>query len=1173
METPTQRQLVPLHVHTNYSVLDGASGISDYIKWCKENDSPGLGITDHGWVIGLRELIDKSKEAGITPLPGCEFYLIPPANYPFKGKPYDYFHITIWAINELGYRNLMKLGSISFQKDLINGKKRVVSKFGSEKPRITFEELFSHSEGLVAGTGCLIGTLNKGFLSGEWPGAIQNLSRLLEVFKGRLFVEILPHQCTHDYDRKTKAFRPNECTDFSPDGDLQKACNLANIKIAREFNLPLLMTIDSHFVKPEDKSVQDVLLQNGDDSGWRFFNSYHQLTTEQAWEHWRSRYGSDIEQRKIFAEAVENNHLIVEMAKDFNIKDSYRQPIIDLQGEPDLESLILKKIMKHGRMKSDPKWVARLKQELDVICHNGTINFAPYFLFLEQWAEWTRKHSILSAPGRGSGAGSLLCYLLKITHLDPFRQRLPFERFLSLGRIKRKKFPDIDWDCSDRDPLLSKLKETYGDKMAQCSTHGTLKIKSAIKDACRVILKWNSDDPRVNEITKPIPMTPTGVPDRDFLLGYTDPEGNIHQGYLEQDKRLQDFFNQHPSIYEMVMKLIGIPRSVGRHASAYFISDSAISDSVPTCTISDEVCTQYTAAWAEKSGLIKFDFLRVNTLSDISSAIRLIQKRLGYRVQEREVSFNGDKYTVIEGDLEIDQIPMRDGRVLDVYDLPEDPAVFSDLSAGHTETVFQLQTSALTSLTKRIRPRSVEEISALVALVRPGPMQGFIEDGQTTMTEAYIRRKHGEMSVTYPHPDMEPILKDTFGVMAYQEQVAACFSDLLGYSAEEADEMRERIGKKKKQDMEAMIPALRKRIKEKGWTEAQEEMFVSACIAASQYSFNRAHSASYAAVAYQCAFIKHHYPLEWWTAVLQNAKVEDIKEKGYSTAVKDILILPHINGPMNTFELRDDGKIHAPLYLIDGIGDAACVSINDERNKNGPYTSFQNFYDRMNKTAVDLGVMHSMILCGVFDQLHPGEDPKNLLWLYHAFRRVQGLKIGKGKTGNELMAAVAEYVKKNQIDVPVLFEDKIELELKRLSLLPIHRVNLLNDFKDYMRAKGILTDESGVSTATRSGYSTAVCANLNTLKHFLDQDRVVCFVGFFSDGADFSYSDKKTRKKVKAFKFKLVNDGDSLECVLWPTQYAQLGKPVGRIVFAWGKIKSGRDPGSLSMFVSGFENF
>ena len=1167
MDTPTKQQLVPLHVHTNYSVLDGASGISDYIKWCKENDSPGLGITDHGWVIGLRELIEKSKDAGITPLPGCEFYLIPPVDYPFKGKPYDYFHITIWAINEVGYRNLLKLGSISFQKDIINGKKRVVSKFGSEKPRITFDELFSYHEGLVAGSGCLIGTLNKGFLNGEWSGAIQNLSRLLEVFKGRLFVEILPHSCTHDYDRKTKAFKPNECTDFSPDGDLQKACNLANIKIAREFNLPLLMTVDSHFVKPEEKSVQDVLLQNGDDSGWRFFNSYHQLTTEQAWEHWRFRYGSDIEQRRIFAEAVENNHLIVEMAKDFNIKDSYRQPAIDLQGEPDLESLILKKVMKHGRMR--PEWAARLKYELDVICHNGTINFSPYFLFLEQWAEWTRKHSILSAPGRGSAAGSLLCYLLKITHLNPFKQRLPFERFLSLGRIKRKKYPDIDWDCSDRDPLLSKLKETYGDKMAQCSTHGTLRIKSAIKDACRVILKWNSDDPRVNEITKPIPMTPTGVSDRDFLLGYVDPEGNIHQGYLEQDKRLQDFFNQYSTIYEMVLKLIGIPRSVGRHASSYFISDSAISDSVPTCTISDEICTQYTAAWAEKSGLIKFDFLRVNTLSDISSAIRLIQKRLGYRVEEREVLFNRDKYTVIEGDLEIDQLPMRDGRILDVYDLPEDPAVFDDLCEGKTETIFQLQTSALTSLTKRIKPRSVEEISALVALVRPGPMQGFIEDGQTTMTEAYIRRKHGEMSVTYPHPDMEPILKDTFGIMAYQEQVAACFSDLLGYSAEEADEMRERIGKKKKQDMEAMIPALRKRIKEKRWTEAQEEMFVSACIAASQYSFNRAHSASYAAVAYQCAFIKHYYPLEWWTAVLQNAKVEDIKEKGYVAAVKKILILPHINGPMRTFELRDDGKIHAPLYLIDGIGDAACLSIDEERKKNGLYTSFQNFYDRMNKTAIDLGVMHSMILCGVFDQLHPNEDPKNLTWLYHAFRRVQGLKIGKGKTGSDLTNAVAEFLKKGgTVDSPVLFEDRIELELKRITLLPIHRSNLLNDFKDYMRAKGILIDNEGFST---SG-SIVVCPNKESLKQFLNQDKTVSFVGFVSDVSEFSYTDRRSHKKVKALKFNIINDGDSLECVIWPNQYAQIGKPISRILCVSGNVKTGRD-GSVSMFVSSFQNF
>lgn len=1207
MTTPTNKQLLPLHVHTVYSVLDGASQIDEYISWCKKNGASALGVTDHGWMIGANELIHKCNKNGITPLPGCEFYLVPPVDYDFAKKPYDYYHVTAWAVNEKGYRNLLKLGSISFgtdefvqqyfdkhqKKAVVGPRERVISYFGGRqrKPRITFEELFQYNEGIVLGSGCLIGALNKAFLNGEKEGAEKNLNRLLEVFRGRLYVELMPHKVTHDWDRTNKNFKHNECTDFSPDGDVQKSCNICSIEIAQKYKLPLLMTVDSHFVGSEQYEIQKVLLQNGDPDGWHFYNSYHMLTSEDAWKHWSAVHGDDKANRLLFAEAVENNHAIAELAKGFKIQDNFQQPEVKIDadlsviGERErLKVQIIRAIKKHGRMKWGNKaYEERLSQELKVICDNGIHDFSKYFLFLEQWGEWTRQHSILSAPGRGSGAGSLLCYLLKITHLDPFEYKLPFERFLSMGRLKRGKFPDIDWDLGDRDILIAKLQEEYGERFSQCSTHGTLKIKSAIKDACRVILGWNSGDDKVNGLTKNIEMTPQGVLDKDFLLGYTDQDGNNHEGYLDRDPALKKFFDEQPSVFEMVINLLGIPRSVGRHASAYFISDRPISESSPTCTVSGHVCTQFTAAWAEKAGLIKFDFLRVNTLSDISGCIRLVQKRAGYKIWKEKFIFNNEEFEAWQGELPVESIPMKDGKILDVYSLPMDEAVYSQFDIGATETVFQMHTPLLTQFCCRVKPRSINDLSAIVALVRPGPLSALIEDGKTTMTEAYIKRKHGEIPVTYAHSDMEPILKDTYGVAVYQEQLQQMFSDLAGYSSEEADEMREIVGKKKKQQMEKAIPELRSRLQKKNWTQTQIDVFVNLCIASASYSFNRSHSASYASVAYLCMFLKHHFPVEWWTSVLQNAKVEDIREKGYTKAVRNFLEMPHINGPTGTFELRDDNKIHSPIYLIDGVGDAACRAIGQERERNGDYKNFNDFFDRIDRRVVNQSVMHNLILCGMFEKIEPDKSPKDLLKIYHLYKRTLELKIGKNaeglpKKGKELIeASIAVYKKMlekgTQLEVPELYSDSVEMEVKKLTSLPIYRLDIFEKFKPLFASHQFVFSEPRQVTYHRGNETITVMRSFFDVQYIHDNMNRPHFIpvgwaGLVQKAEEFSYQDKRKKKTVKALKLQVINDGDAMECILWPEQYAQKGTiKEGTILFCIGTTKPAREAGKWSLSV------
>lgn len=1204
MKSPTKSKLSPLHCHTGYSVLDAASSIDDYLKYCKENELPGMAVTDHGWMIGALEVHAKAKKAGMIGIPGVELYVAPDKDYQFAGKPYSYYHVTVWAVNEVGYRNLLKLGSLSFKQDEIPlagwldkektkfgpiMEKRVITRYGSPKPRVTFDELLTYNEGLVIGTGCLIGSINKALLQGEYKGAEMNLLRLMEVYKGRMFTEIMPHNCSFDFSRTTKTFEKNPCTDFSPDGDLQRSCNLMNIDIARKYDIPLLMTVDSHFTTPDRKVIQDLLLQNGDEAGWHFKNSYHHMNTDECWDHWKVRYGTDMDSQRVFCESVENNDLIFELARDMTITDPYRIPspefTPEIRSSPDLandseriKASIFQQIESVGRMKWDNEvWVERLGKEISVICDNKEMDFGPYFMFLWKWNKWTRDHSILSGPGRGSGSGSLLCFVMGITHLDPIKWNLPFERFLSDARIARKKWPDIDWDLGNREPLLAALEEFYGDKFAQCSVHGTIKVKSAIKDACRAMLGWNGNDDRVMAITKTVELTPMGVNDKDFLLGYKDAEGTVHDGHLMQNAVLDNFFKENPEVYKMVMDLLGIPKSVGRHASAYFISDSPISDCVPTAVIGGHTVTQYTTNasnnWAEAAGLVKFDFLRINTLDFVASAIRLAQEKMGHKVWTETETIGGKEFKFRVGELPITTLPMPDGTMVDMYDLPDDPAVFADLSSGKTESVFQLLSSLMTGFTVRIKPSRLSELSDIVALVRPGPLAALLEDGKTTMTEAYIGRKAGILPVTYAHPDMEPILKDTFGVMVYQEQLQNMFMILAGYTLEEADYLREVLAKKKRQDMEKALPDLRRRLEERNWNETQIQVFVGLCISSSAYSFNLAHSAAYGTVGYWCAWMKHYYPLEWWTSVLRFSKMEDIRST-YAKIVKDYLVMPHVNGPSDDFDLIGE-EIHAPMYLIEGIGTASINQIRDERQARGDFLSLQDFFERVNKRIVNQNVFHQLIICDTFKKVEPGKTPKMLLEEYHYLKKVVTLKAGEGQTGEILRKAISAYKEKEEktgkrLEVPELYMDSIDLEITRMKAMPIYKLDVHDHFQELLRASGFMIAPDRTTYRTPNGISIHVLRNVQEIernKAHLARNPA-CWIGLLQEVDTFRYKDKKTGKMVTALKMQIANDGDVIEAIVWPNLYEQIGKPKeNKLVAVFGNIRESREPGKWSLTV------
>jgi DNA polymerase-3 subunit alpha len=1195
---------LPLKAISQFTILRGASSIDQYLKWAKEHGCSAIGLTDESWASGLLEFYTKARQEKITPVPGLVIQIADAS---------DQYDLTLWATNQAGYRNIVWLSSQGFSKVTIRGKLRAGTSKHGPVPRVTFEELLGHLAGVTVGTGGYNGLIGRFGISAE--ERIRQLSARTSVV-----LEITPRPHSHMFDMSAGGFVP-----FTT-GDKQKKANEDAMDLSIGLDLPLILSQDAHYANSNDRDVQDLLLQNLDPTGGsRHHQPHHLMTTEEAWDAWNSMHPGKSDE---FVRGILTGHALAERAEDLKIEDEYHLPTIELP--QDIEELdlpetdkhkvfIYRQIEKHGRMRwDDQQWIDRLNMEMGVICDNGRLDFARYFLFLEKWATWTRDNSILSGAGRGSGAGSLLCYLLKITHLNPFKFDLPFERFLSQGRIERGKYPDIDWDLGFREPLIAMLQHTYGERFAQASTHGKLRVKKAIKYACGIQLGWNQSDDRVEAITKKIDDTPTGVDDRDFLIGYIDREGIEHEGELTKKPELQAFFNEYPEVYERVMDLLGKPSSAGRHASAYFISDRPIVESAPLCEISGMVCTQYTAPpigfnAAEKAGLVKFDLLTVNTLNDVASAIRMIQQRLGYKVWKEDLVIGEQKFEVWKGELAADVLPMTDGTLLDIYELMEDPAVFQMISDGKTESLFQVSSSLMTTQTKRIKPRRLMEMSDVVAIVRPGPLKAVIEDGKTTMADAYIKRKHGEMPVTYAHPDMEPILRRTYGVAVYQEDLQRMFSDLAGYSAQEADEIRELIGKKKRQEMEKAIPELRRRLAARGWTDGQTTVFVDLCIASSSYSFNRSHSAAYGLLAYQSAFLKHHFPLEWWTAVLQNAKVEDIREKGYARALKDVLALPHVNGPTDTFELRD-GKVHAPIYLVDRIGDSACAAIKQARETGGDFKSFQDFFERakVNKTVIT-----HMILVGGFDQIEPGRTAQDLLQEYALLSRASELKkYGAGKTGPELMLAAAQYAiavesgEEKAVEVPYSEMGGIEVEKLRLDLLPIYRLNVVDRFRSILQKQLLIGHDGGATySGPLVGRSIPVVTRVSQAEeHYQEfgasrEAPPVAWVGIVKSRDPFEYQDKKTKKKVQALRTIVANDGDEIECILWPDLYEkfrrietirQEGKTVSEVLredfegnkgLKWltdstgkelkcslalfaGVVKPSRDPGKWSMSVT-----
>lgn len=933
--------------------------------------------------------------------------------------------------------------------------------------------------------------------------ALEKHVHLAGVMTARKMVEQAPKKLIGVERRE--GYLLNECRPWSPDGDVQLGVNRFILEVSKKYGDKILISDDSHFARPEEKVAQDVRL--GQNGSWRFANSHHRFSNQEAWEWFNTRMGIS---EKEFEGWVENSHEWGSRFKDFKFKSRKILPTSFYPENTLKHTWDL--IAKHGRMDwSNTEYMTRLAAEIRLLHQNGVIDLLPYFFIDEEVCALYLRNGLLTGPGRGSAAGLLLTYLLGITHVDPIRYGLSMDRFMTKTRIESGKYPDIDQDLPHRDLLVDPndptkgwLAERFGPNVAQISTDTTMKLKSAIKDVFRAKFGIGSQQlTEISKLTNELPTPPQGIEDHAFVFGYKGSADEWVPGAIETDPVLQAFAKQYPSEWETVKQCLGMTRQKGRHACAFVIADEPIGNFIPLTTVGGHRVTQFTASTVESSGGLKMDFLIVNSLRDIGAAIKMIQDRHAPEIDWApsrldSKSRGGAKVPgmTIDGKFvpHIRVVP-RNGKFYDIWDLPEDQAVFRDICEGKTESVFQFNTPGAKQWLKYfdvVRKvvdgethkglDSIEALAAFTALDRPGPLDFFIEDGnggRHNMLVEFARRAQGLPDSGGSLPVLRELLPETYGVITYQEQLTKIYQVLGGTTGAEADEFRVHISKKQMakvlKDKEVFVrgayPRLGQETSEKLW--GMMETFA-------RYGFNKSHAVCYVVIGYASAWLKHHYPLEWWTAVLRNADRNEINEK-FWVHVGKYIDLPEISKSTGEFKVIGD-RIQAPFWLLKGIGDKAqqqivemgpfkdiddfCSKIHQWRLKNGTNVmrtkkdkktgaTTEVLSRRLATTALNSRVITTLIVAGAMDSLFPdiemntgGDDlnmekfkptPAQKIAMYEeadarAVLAVTGKKKPKKKGGVDLrsMDPLVEYQMRKQI-LPAISEPLFELVKGRLA--------------------------------------------------------------------------------------------------------------------------------------------
>ncbi len=879
---------VHLHLHTEYSLLDGAIRIKDLMKRAVEYGMPAVAMTDHGNLFGAVEFYQGAQKAGIKPIIGCEVYVAPGSMREKKatsGRDAA-FHFTLLAHNDAGYRNLVKLVSQAYLEGFYY------------KPRVDHELLGQHSEGLIALSGCLKGEVNMHLQQGQPQKALETAATYRDIFgRENFFIEL------HDHGIEA-----------------QRQCTPGLLKIASELDLGLVAANDVHFLDRSHHEAHDVMICIGTGSMVHDEKRMHYVP--------ELYFKNGDEMAALFPDhptALSNTLLIAERCGvEFDFKTTKYPDYTPPEGKT--RSEYLRDLCFEGlrarygeRVESDAELVQRLEYELSVIEKTG---FVSYFLIVWDFIAYAKNRGIPVGPGRGSAAGSLIAYALGITDLDPLRFGLIFERFLNPERISP---PDIDVDfcMTRRGEVIDYVRKKYGERaVSQIVTFGTLGAKSVVRDVGRVMgLSYSEGDRIAKMIPNELNMT---------LVKAAEINPDLKTAIETEPATKQ--------LWDYALVLEGLSRNTGIHAAGVVIGDRALDEYIPLYRgKEDEVVTQYSMSPLTDLGMLKMDFLGLKTLTVMHDAIELIRE--------------GDP------DFDLATIPM------------DDRASFDILNRGETVGVFQVEGGGITSCCKRFDVNSIDDIIAILALYRPGPMQ-FIPD--------YIERKKGLKKVEYAHPLLEQVCADTYGIMIYQEQVQRAANVLAGYSLGQADLLRRAMGKKDKEKMaKERITFVEGCARVNGIPEKQANAIFGFLEKFAEYGFNKSHSAAYGLISYQTAYLKAHYPVEFMCGLMSNDsdntdKIASLIAECQRMGIQ--ILPPDVNESGLKFTpVRDavSPAIRFGLAAIKNVGEGAMESAIAERAKNGRFESLDEFCARLDSRAVNRKIVESLAKCGAFDGFDP----------------------------------------------------------------------------------------------------------------------------------------------------------------------------------------------------------
>ena len=876
-----------LHVHTEYSLLDGSSKITEIVKQAKALGMENLAITDHGAMYGVIDFYKECKAQGVHPVIGCEVYVAERSRFQKEGRSdAEYYHLVLLAETQQGYENLIKMVSLGFIEGFYY------------KPRIDLELLRENHEGIIALSACLAGAVPRALIGSGYEKAKEVALEYAEIMgEGNFYLELQDHGIPE-----------------------QAQVNQQLLRMSKETGLPLVATNDVHYTYKEDAAAHDILLciQTGkkvdDQDRMRYEGGQFYLKSPE-------------EMAELFPYAPQAIANTEEIARRCQVEFKFHElklPAYDVPQGYDARGylrMLCEKGLSERYAQETPELRERLEYELGVIEKMGYVD---YFLIVWDFINYAKSQGIMVGPGRGSAAGSVVAYCLRITDIEPTQYSLIFERFLNPERVS---MPDIDVDFCyrRRQEVIEYVTRKYGaDRVSQIITFGTMAARLVIRDVGRAL-----DMPygEVDKIAKMIPRDLGMTIDKALEV---NPE---LAGLYKSDERIK-------KLIDMSLRLEGLPRHASTHAAGVVISKRPVMDYVPLATNDGAPVTQFTMTTIEELGLLKMDFLGLRTLTVIQDALDLVEKQYGKKIKT-------------------DEIPM------------DDPEVYQTIGAGKTVGIFQLESGGMTSFMKELRPEGIEDIIAGISLYRPGPMD-FIPK--------YVEGKKHPEAVKYTAPQLEPILSATYGCIVYQEQVMQIVRDLAGYTMGRADLVRKAMSKKKADVMarerqffvygneEEGVPGCVKR----GVSAEQAEKIFDEMTDFAKYAFNKAHAACYAVVAYQTAWLKVHYPVEFMAALLTSVIDHPGKVAEYIQSLKSMnieLTSPDINEGYTGFSVSADHRIRYGLSSIKGVGQAVVDRIVAEREKAGPFRSMTDFCRRMQGADMNRKVLENLIKAGAFDSL------------------------------------------------------------------------------------------------------------------------------------------------------------------------------------------------------------